>query len=743
MATRFQRAKRIDRLATVVISVGGVAVIFCVIAILVLIAREALPLFAASAVEPATSVSAGGDGAPAPVGFGLGDRMENGFVLRRDGAVEVFGIPAAAEDRRAAALEPPAPGAFIAAVAGSGDGQFTIRWSTGQVTLDSVRFEARFNDAGDRTLAVEVERLMTADVPPGAAVRDALARVADDGRETLVLLGESGGFSIRQRTRAEDFLGNVATEDFETVVPPRPGDPIETFDVDLEGRRLFAGTGRGRLLGWDLRTAGAAESIADLAAAPPDVAIRAVAFVFGGQSVAAADAAGGYGVWSMVPIVQGQAGRELVRIHDLAPPPEPIRRIYPSRRDKSMLAVTDAGAVLLDHTTSEGRLLQLPAEPTRAREAVLSRRGNGFAVLDDAGVVSVWRLDNPHPETNARVLFGKVWYEGYREPAYVWQSSAATDDFEPKLSLVPLIFGSIKGTLYAMLLAVPLALFGALYTSQLTRPEIRDVVKPVVEIMAAIPSVILGFLAALWLAPLFERNLGSVFLSVVLIPACVILAIAAWGALRRYKPLQPLETGFEFVVLVPVLIAGVLLAVGLGPVMERLLFDGDIKAWLYQEAGVRYDPRNCIVIAFALGFAVIPIIFTIAEDAFSNVPRSLTAGSLALGASRWQTVWRVVLPSASPGIFAGIVIGLGRAVGETMIVLMATGNTPIIDWSIFNGMRTLSANIAVEVPEAPHGGTLYRVLFLSAMVLFIMTFTLNTLAEVVRHRLRKKYAQFQ
>ncbi|HEX9843602.1 MAG TPA: ABC transporter permease subunit, partial [bacterium] len=126
----------------------------------------------------------------------------------------------------------------------------------------------------------------------------------------------------------------------------------------------------------------------------------------------------------------------------------------------------------------------------------------------------------------------------------------------------------------------------------------------------------------------------------------------------------------------------------------------------------------------------------------TNVPRNLTAASLALGASRWQTVWRVVLPSASPGIFAALMVGFGRAVGETMIVLMATGNTPITDWSIFNGMRTLSANIAVEIPEAPFQGTLYRTLFLSAVLLFLTTFVLNTAAEMVRQRLRKKYGQY-
>jgi phosphate transport system permease protein len=157
---------------------------------------------------------------------------------------------------------------------------------------------------------------------------------------------------------------------------------------------------------------------------------------------------------------------------------------------------------------------------------------------------------------------------------------------------------------------------------------------------------------------------------------------------------------------------------------------------------IAFDPQNCIIIAFGLGMTVIPIIFSISEDALSNVPYSMTAASMAVGASRWQTLWRVILPSASPGIFAAMMIGFGRAVGETMIVLMATGNTPIMSCSPFNGMRTLSANIAVEIPEAPVGGTLYRVLFLCAVLLFLLTFTVNTSAEVVRQRLRKRFGRF-
>jgi phosphate transport system permease protein len=139
-----------------------------------------------------------------------------------------------------------------------------------------------------------------------------------------------------------------------------------------------------------------------------------------------------------------------------------------------------------------------------------------------------------------------------------------------------------------------------------------------------------------------------------------------------------------------------------------------------------------------MGFAVIPVIFTIAEDALSNVPRTLTAAASALGASRWQVVRSIIIPVASPGIFSALMIGFGRAVGETMIMVMATGNTPVTEWNLFSGMRTLSANIAVELPEAAPGSTHYRTLFLGALVLFLLTFILNSVAEILRQRLREK-----
>ncbi|HOD83582.1 MAG TPA: ABC transporter permease subunit, partial [Phycisphaerae bacterium] len=154
-----------------------------------------------------------------------------------------------------------------------------------------------------------------------------------------------------------------------------------------------------------------------------------------------------------------------------------------------------------------------------------------------------------------------------------------------------------------------------------------------------------------------------------------------------------------------------------------------------------YVQRNALVVGFIMGFAIIPIIYTIAEDALSIVPEHLRAASLGAGATPWQTAVRIIIPAAMSGLFSAVMVGLGRAVGETMIVLMAAGGTPVMEWNLFNGFRTLSANIAIEMPEAAKDSTHYRTLFLAALVLFVMTFLVNTLAEVVRLRFRKKAYQ--
>jgi phosphate transport system permease protein len=250
--------------------------------------------------------------------------------------------------------------------------------------------------------------------------------------------------------------------------------------------------------------------------------------------------------------------------------------------------------------------------------------------------------------------------------------------------------------------------------------------------------VVLGFFAGLWLAPVVERVVPGLFLMPFVVAIGILAALAGWRAVPAVIRSR-VRSGTEMLLVLPVVVASAAMSFALGGLVERTLLAGNYRGWLLTVLGLTYDQRNSLVVGIAMGFAVIPIIFTIAEDSLANVPQHLRAGSFALGANRWQTAMRIVLPTASPGIFSAIMIGFGRAVGETMIVLMATGNTPVMDWSIFNGFRALSANIAVELPEAPDGGTLFRVLFLAAFLLFCLTFVVNTVAEVVRLKLRQRY----
>ncbi|HCI87801.1 MAG TPA: phosphate ABC transporter permease, partial [Gammaproteobacteria bacterium] len=368
----------------------------------------------------------------------------------------------------------------------------------------------------------------------------------------------------------------------------------------------------------------------------------------------------------------------------------------------------------------------------------LSPRGDRLLTETDSGLLTSWSVSSPHPEISWSALWERVWYEDYAEPDYIWQSSSAGNAFEPKYSLTPLTFGTLKAAFYAMLLAAPLAVCGAIFTGYFMAPPMRRKVKPLVELMEALPTVVLGFLAGLWLAPFVETNLLGIFALIVLLPVSIIAMSAAWIFLPR-SIRHSIPDGWEAAILVPVIILSGMFALWIAPPLEMLWFGGDMQAWLSNEFGLAYDQRNAMIVGFAMGFAVIPTIFSIAEDAVFTVPRQLSNGSLALGATPWQTLAKVVLPMASPGIFSALMIGMGRAVGETMIVLMATGNTPIMDINIFEGMRTLAANIAVEVPESEVGSSHYRILFLSALVLFAFTFVVNTVAELVRQRLRTRY----
>ncbi len=258
----------------------------------------------------------------------------------------------------------------------------------------------------------------------------------------------------------------------------------------------------------------------------------------------------------------------------------------------------------------------------------------------------------------AEVTLSKMWapqlWPGYDESASIWQPVSEI----PKFGIWPLILGTLKVTVVSMAVSVPLGVGAALYVSQYARPRTREIVKPVVELLAGIPSVVLGFFALMIMASWFQHLLG----------------------------------------------------------LESRL--------------------NALVSGVALSFAVIPLIFTFAEEALRAVPRSYVEASTALGAARWQTIARVVLPAASPGIAAGVALGLGRAVGETMIVLMASGNAPIISASLADSTRTISATIAAELAEVVFGGAHYTVLFFLGTLLFLTTFCINTFGDWAIRRMK-------
>lgn len=254
------------------------------------------------------------------------------------------------------------------------------------------------------------------------------------------------------------------------------------------------------------------------------------------------------------------------------------------------------------------------------------------------------------------LFFAKQWH-GYDKPVFVWQPVGEP----PKFNVIPLFVGTLKVTLLAMAMSIPLGVGCAMFVALYAPRAVREVVKPLIELLAGIPSVVLGFFA--------------------------LMVIASWAQSTF---------GFRF----------------------RL---------------------NAFVAAIGLALTIVPVIFTISEDAIQSVPKTMRDGALALGARRYQVAIRIVLPAAIPGIAAGVVLGFGRAIGETMIVLMASGNAAVMELFDFTtSVRTVTATIAAELGEVAQGDPHWRVLFLLGVMLFGVTFVLNLLGDIIIQRLQKK-----
>lgn len=571
----------------------------------------------------------------------------------------------------------------------------------------------------------------------GAALKQ-ISVQSSDSETTVVALTADNRLLLNSVLKEEDFLDptqfTLSREN--TEIPAENIERTTHMQVDIDQRELYLADDRGFISFYDIQDKAEPRLVQRIKAVPSGVSITSLEFLTGGISILVGRSDGQVDQW--FPVRDKNNNYSLHNVRSFHEQDQAIIQLAPEQARKGFMALDASGKMGIYHTTAERTLMIEPVADNDTAMIGLSPRANGLMVMDKQGTARLYHIDNEHPDVSWHSLWEKVWYESRDKPEYIWQSSSASNDFEPKFSLTPLTFGTIKAAFYAMMVAIPLAIMGAIFTAYFMSPQMRTLVKPTIEIMEALPTVILGFLAGLWLAPVVEAKLPGILTLLIVMPFGIIFTAWAWTkvpqALKRKIP-----DGWEAAILIPVVILIGIAAIMISTPLEHLLFDGNMPKWL-SDNGIDYDQRNSLVVGMVMGFAVIPTIFSITEDAIFGVPKHLTVGSLALGATPWQTLTRVVLLTASPGIFSAVMIGLGRAVGETMIVLMATGNTPIMDFNLFEGFRALSANIAVEMPEAEVDSSHYRVLFLAALVLFMATFVFNTIAEVVRQRLRNKYS---
>ena len=856
-----------DTLARAVITLGGIGTIAAVLLMGLFLLAVALPLFRPASIgghattalgEAATEenrvlpVIALGTDESGEIGWSLDlgvgrmrllDLAAGSLVLDRP-------LEAAGVDLSAATVLRVHPGSTLAVV-GFGDGAFR---------LAAVGVESTYIPAAE--VAVDVRTLPVGGARPdaeGAVLRtgvDRWARIrvvaAAAGEPTRELSGgivdvdvtplsggplvaavdDTGAIRVERRSTKRNMLtGKEVTKRDGATIPAEAevagaaaGKAIHLRLSEL-GDQLWAIAADGRGRRYSIRAIDK-PVLMETFDAGGGADVTAVVRLFGGNALAVGDAAGVIRVFftSRQADATAEDGLAVGAAKTFpaanAARPERVTTLAASPRSRLFAAADAAGTVRLLHSTAGTAVLSVNAVATdrlagAPRMLAMGARETTLLAADGRGIVS-WGFDAGYPEISAGTLFRPVWYESYPGAVHAWETTGH-QTFESKFGFIPLVVGTIKATVYVMLFATPVAILAAIFSSQFLHPSWRGRIKPVIEMMASLPSVVLGFMAGLVIAPLVERGLAPVIAGFFVVPLTLLLGAHLWQLFPAGVRMRLAAWRLPIIGCLG-LPAGAFASLVVAPHFERLLFGGDLRAWLDGRGGsglggwvlaflpitaivatvlcsrlvnpwlrsvsvgwtprraglvslgvfvvgvaltvglavaagtfldaIRLDARggllgsyvqrNAMIVAFGMSFAVIPLIFTIADDALSSVPDHLRSASLGAGATPWQTAIRVILPAAASGLFSAVMIGLGRAVGETMIVLMAAGNTPIMDWSLFSGFQTLSAAIATELPEAARGSAHYRVLFLAALTLFGLTFILNTVAEIIRERFRRR-----
>jgi len=725
-----------DKLASGGIAVGGISVIVAILLIFFYLLYEVMPLFQSAKVQTWQQNEQAIESYPIPgsgntlylsmeeqaeIGVRVTDQGEVIFFNALSGSViksETIDIPANSSISGLSTISDPLR-------------QFAIGFSNGDALVIQHNYTSSYPD-GKRVITPSLVYPL-GEAPIHIGNRPLKLLGISHTEENWNLIGGDETGLTQTKISVEE---NMMTGEVETTTE---SEALPQFNLKAQklllfpDRRWLLVAGKSTLAVVDLKAEDGPQTTQVIEASKGN--ITNFQMLLGGNAVLIADDLGKVSQWFLIR--DEDTDWKLTKIREFSGGSAAVVDLTIEHRRKGFASIDALGTLRLFNTTAERNALTTAIVEGITDSISYAPRSNAMFIEKD-GQLSLLEIHNEHPDVSWSALWDKVWYEGYEEPEYIWQSSAANNDFEPKYSLMPLAFGTLKAAFYAMLLGTPLAICGAIYTAYFMIPAMRRKVKPFIELMEALPTVILGFLAGLWLAPFMENQLAGIFVTLLFVPIAIVAFGFAWAQVpNKYRFMIP--EGWDAALLLPVVILATLFSLSVSDGIESLLFGGDMRLWMSDELDISYDQRNALVVGIAMGFAVIPTIFSITEDAIFAVPKHLSYGSLALGATPWQTLTRVVLPTASPGIFSALMIGMGRAVGETMIVLMATGNTPIMDMNIFEGMRTLAANIAVEVPESEVGSTHYRILFLAAFVLFMFTFVVNTLAELVRQHLRKKY----
>lgn len=739
--SKFERRIRIrnfkDRFASYGISIGGVAVITAVMLIMFFLLYVVVPLFSSSDVHETHRYGLPGTVQEKTLYYGVDEYKEGAVRFTQSGKWIGFDLKTGAQTGEA---QLPTEGQAITAFSIINEAQNLIAFGLedGRVLVAKYGYKVTYPDNiktitpmieypfGEEPMEIALNQI------DKLAIRknDETMVVAYQERESLQIYTKS--FTVE--TSLMDDALTLSLEDegsFEQQVE------TDHLLLDGSGRNLYLVTNEGVADYYDVADVASPELLQHVSLLPKNEQVSTIRFLLGEYSLMVGTDKGH--VYQWFPVRNSENIFQLQKIRSFKAGDSAIEMIAIEHARKGFATIDASGGFDLFHSTAERHLERLHVDDKGVQFVAIAPRANGAIVETSAGQLVSFHIDNEYADVSFSSLWGKVWYEGYEEPSYTWQSSSASSDFEPKFSLVPLTFGTIKAAIYSMLFAVPIAIFAAIYTAFFMDAKMRQWVKPAVELIEALPTVILGFLAGLWLAPYMEANLAGFFAILLVMPIGIILFGLGWSMLPKAIRIWVPE-GRRAILMIPVVFFLGYFALSMDHTLEVAFFNGDMRQWLTESAGIDFDQRNAMVIGFAMGFALIPTIFSVAEDAIYNVPRYLVNGSLALGASGWQTMVGVVLPTASPGIFSAIMLGFGRGIGETMIVLMASGNTPLMDTNLFEGMRTLSANLAVEMAEAEVYSSHYRVLFLSGLTLFVFTFFFNTLAEIVRERMRRKYS---